>query len=52
MFSFIRRYAVGLFVLLVTLIILFTVLAFLAGHGPSITRGLAGTAAKLATPRG
>lgn len=52
MFSFIKRYAMGLFVLLVTLIILFTVLAFLAGHGPTLTRGVAKTAANLATPRG
>lgn len=50
MFRFFKNYAFGLLVLLIALIVLFWVLAVLSGHGPSITRGIAGKAASLAQP--
>ncbi len=52
MFSFIKRYFLGLLVLLVALIVLFWGLAVLSGHGPAVTRGLARKAEALAQPHG
>ena len=50
--GFVKRYFLGLVVLLIALIVLFTGLAFVAGHTPAPVSSVARKAASLATPRG
>lgn len=52
MFRFIKNYAFGLLVLLITLIVLFGVLAVISGHTPAPISTVARKAASLAQPHG
>lgn len=52
MFNFLKRYAFGLLVLLVALIVLFWSLAVIAGHTPAPISTIARKAGSLAQPHG